>query len=62
LVSLQTSGPPAAEPVPLIARAAPDEGVTVIERAVERPPAVEPRSPYGDLISSPFLVQAAARP
>ena len=62
LVSLQTSGSPGAEPVPLVARAAADEGVTVIERAVERPPAVESRSPYGDLISSPFLVQAAARP
>jgi hypothetical protein len=62
LVSLQTSGPAAVEPVPLVARAAADEGVTVIERAVERPPAVESRSPYGDLISSPFLVQAAARP
>jgi rare lipoprotein A len=62
LVSLQTSDPPAAEPVQLVARAAPDEGVTVIERAVERSPAVEPRSPYGDLISSPFLVQAAAKP
>jgi rare lipoprotein A len=63
LVSLQTSGPPAAEPVPLFVRAASDEGVTVIERAVERPPAAaEPRSPYGDLISSPFLVQASARP
>jgi hypothetical protein len=43
-------------------RAAPDEGVTVIERAVERRPAAESHSPYGDLISSPFLVQAAARP
>jgi len=61
LVSLRTSGPPAAEPVPLIAHAALDEGVTVIERAVERRPVAEPRSPYGDLISSPFLVQAAAR-
>jgi len=46
----------------LIARAAPDEGVTVIERAVERRPAAEPRSPFGDLVSSPFLMQAAARP
>jgi rare lipoprotein A len=62
LVSLQTSGPPAAEPVPMVTRAAPDEGVTVIERAVARPPASESRSPYGDLISSPFLVQASARP
>jgi rare lipoprotein A (peptidoglycan hydrolase) len=62
LVSLQTSGPPAAEPVPLVSRAAPDEGVTVIERAVERPSAEGSRSPYGDLISSPFLVQASARP
>jgi rare lipoprotein A len=62
LISLQTSDPPAAEPVPLVVRAAADEGVTVIERAVERSPAAESRSPYGDLISSPFLVQAAARP
>jgi rare lipoprotein A len=62
LISLQTSGPAAAEPVPLVVRAAADEGVTVIERAVERRPAAESRSPYGDLISSPFLVQAAARP
>ena len=62
LISLQTSGPAAAEPVPLVVRAAADEGVTVIERAVARPPAKEPRSPYGDLVSSPFLVQAAARP
>ena len=62
LVSLQTSVPPAAEPVPLAVRAAADEGVTVIERTVERRPAKELRSPYGDLISSPFLVQAAARP
>lgn len=62
LVSLQTSGAPAGEPVPMVVRAAADEGVTVIERAVERSPAAQSRSPYGDLISSPFLVQASARP
>jgi rare lipoprotein A len=62
LVSLRTSDTPAAEPASLAARVAPDEGVTVIERAVERPMAAASRSPFGDLSSSPFLVQAAARP
>ena len=61
LVSLRTSDTPAAEPASLVARAAPDEGVTVIERAVERPTA-ESRSPFGDLVSSPFLVRTAAGP
>jgi rare lipoprotein A len=61
LVSLRTSDTPA-EPASLVARGALDDGVTVIERAVERPTAAESRSPFGDLVSSPFLVQAAARP
>jgi len=60
LASLQTGGAPAAaEPAPLAARPAPDEGETVIARVVERPQAPESRTPYGELVAYPFGEQAA---
>jgi rare lipoprotein A len=34
-----------------------DQSKIVVARVGESPPATEPRSPYGDLISSPFLAQ-----
>jgi hypothetical protein len=40
-------------------RPAPDEGVTVAVRYVEPAHAVEPRSPYGELIAYPFMAQAS---
>ena len=46
----------AIELTPAVAHA--DAGEAVIARAVEQPKAAEPRSPYGELIAYPFVVQA----
>jgi hypothetical protein len=52
--------PVAAEPTPPAARPAPaDGGQTIIARVVDHPKLAEPRSPFGELIAYPFLIQAS---
>ena len=61
LATLRSGGYPDAEPALTSESArpsAPDGGVTVAAR-VEPPAAAEPRSPFGDLMTSPFLTQVA---
>jgi rare lipoprotein A (peptidoglycan hydrolase) len=56
IASLQTgAAPEAAKPQTRIARSPPTEGETIVARTVE----VEPRSPYGELVVSPFLIRSA---
>ena len=47
------------EPAPPPARPAADEVKTVLASFIEPPPAAERLSPFGDLMTSPFLAQAA---
>jgi rare lipoprotein A (peptidoglycan hydrolase) len=60
LASLQTRGAPvAAEPPPVAGPTPADEGQTIIARVVDHPKPAEPRSPFGELIAYPFLIQAS---
>jgi hypothetical protein len=57
---LQTRGAPvAAEPPPVAGPTPADEGQTIIARVVDHPKPAEPRSPFGELIAYPFLIQAS---
>ena len=49
----------AVEPAPAAARPAADEVKTVLASFIEPPPAAGHLSPFGDLMTSPFLAQAA---
>jgi len=60
LASLQTGeAPKVAPPAPLALLLAPVEGLTLIARAFDRPAPVQPRSPYGDLVASPFVAKVS---
>jgi rare lipoprotein A (peptidoglycan hydrolase) len=61
LASLQTGRRVAMTPAPApsAARPASDEGVSVVARSVELPRQPEPHSPYGELVTYPFLVRTA---
>ena len=55
LASLRPGGAPAAKPAP----PASDSGVTVVARLAEPAKPAEPRSPWGELVTYPFLVRTA---